>query len=105
IRRLARTDLPVLVQGETGVGKENAAYALHWWSARQAGPFVAVNCAAFTETLVESELFGNEKGAFSGATSARAGLFEAADGGTIFFDEIGDLPRSVQPKLLRVLET
>jgi DNA-binding NtrC family response regulator/pSer/pThr/pTyr-binding forkhead associated (FHA) protein len=105
IRRLAPTDLPVLIQGETGAGKENAAQALHHWSPRAKGPFIAVNCAAFTETLVESELFGNEKGAFSGATSARAGLFEAADGGTIFFDEIGDLPRSVQPKLLRVLET
>jgi two-component system response regulator AtoC len=105
IRRLARTDLPVLVQGETGVGKENAAYALHWWSARQAAPFVAVNCATFTETLVESELFGSEKGAFSGAVTSRPGLLESAAGGTIFFDEIGELPRALQPKLLRVLET
>ena len=105
IRRLARTDLPVLVQGETGVGKENAAYALHWWSGRQAGPFVAVNCATFSETLVESELFGSEKGAFSGAVATRPGLLESAAGGTIFFDEIGELPRALQPKLLRVLET
>jgi two-component system response regulator AtoC len=105
IRRLARTDLPVLIEGETGVGKENAAYALHAWSPRQAGPFVAVNCAAFAENLIESELFGSEKGAFSGATVARPGLLETAAGGTLFFDEIGELPLSLQPKLLRVLET
>jgi two-component system response regulator AtoC len=105
IRRLAPTDLPVLVQGETGVGKENAAHALHAWSRRKAGPFVAVNCAAFPENLVESELFGSEKGAFSGAVVARAGLLESAHGGTLFFDEIGELPRALQPKLLRVLET
>src|SRR4051794_25902562 len=105
IRRLARTDLPVLIQGETGVGKENAAYALHGWSRRHDGPFVAVNCAAFTESLVESQLFGCERGAYSGAVAARSGLFEAAAGGTIFFDEIGELPRALQPKLLRVLET
>jgi two-component system response regulator AtoC len=105
IRRLAPTDLPVLVQGETGVGKENAAHALHAWSRRAAGPFVAVNCAAFPENLVESELFGSEKGAFSGAVVARPGLLESAHGGTLFFDEIGELPRALQPKLLRVLET
>jgi two-component system, NtrC family, response regulator AtoC len=105
IRRLAPTDLPVLIEGETGVGKENAAYALHAWSARADGPFVAVNCAAFAESLVESELFGSEKGAFSGAVSARPGLIESAAGGTLFFDEIGELPLSLQPKLLRVLES
>ena len=105
IRRLAPTDLPVLIEGETGVGKENAAYALHAWSARKAGPFVAVNCAAFAESLIESELFGSEKGAFSGAVASRPGLIESAHGGTLFFDEIGELPLALQPKLLRVLET
>ena len=105
IRRLAPTDLPVLIEGETGVGKENAAYALHAWSARKGGPFVAVNCAAFAESLIESELFGSEKGAFSGAVASRAGLIESAHGGTLFFDEIGELPLSLQPKLLRVLES
>jgi two-component system response regulator AtoC len=105
IRRLARTDLAVLVEGETGVGKENAAYALHAWSPRREGPFVAVNCAAFAENLIESELFGSEKGAFSGAVATRPGLVEAAVGGTLFFDEVGELPLSLQPKLLRVLES
>jgi DNA-binding NtrC family response regulator len=105
IRRLAPTDLPVLIEGETGVGKENAAYALHAWSARKSGPFVAVNCAAFAESLIESELFGSEKGAFSGAVASRPGLIESAHGGTLFFDEIGELPLALQPKLLRVLET
>jgi two-component system response regulator AtoC len=105
IRRLAPTDLPVLIEGETGVGKENAAYALHAWSARKSGPFVAVNCAAFAESLIESELFGSEKGAFSGAVASRPGLIESAHGGTLFFDEIGELPLALQPKLLRVLES
>ncbi len=105
IRRLARSDLPVLVEGETGVGKENAAFALHAWSSRQGGPFVPVNCAAFSENLIESELFGSEKGAFSGAVASRPGLLETAAGGTLFFDEIGELPLTLQPKLLRVLES
>jgi DNA-binding NtrC family response regulator len=94
----------VLITGETGVGKENAAYAVHHWSKRP-GRFIAVNCAAFTESLVESELFGHDKGAFTGATSAKPGLFEEAAGGTLFLDELGDLPGSIQAKLLRALET
>ncbi len=104
LRRLARSELPVLVRGETGVGKENAAYAVHHWSPRAAGPFIAVNCAAIPQNLVESELFGHVRGAFTGATGARAGLFERAAGGTLFLDEVGELPEATQAKLLRVLE-
>jgi DNA-binding NtrC family response regulator len=104
LRRLAASELPVLVCGETGVGKENAAFAVHHWSPRAAGPFIAVNCAALPEGLVESELFGHERGAFTGATSARAGLLESAQGGTVFLDEVGELPASAQAKLLRALE-
>ncbi|MDB4958081.1 MAG: sigma-54-dependent Fis family transcriptional regulator [Myxococcales bacterium] len=105
LERLAASELPVLVTGETGVGKENAAYAVHHWSKRS-GPFIAVNCAALApESLVDSELFGHDKGAFTGATSAKAGLFESAAGGTVFLDEAGELPLSVQAKLLRALET
>jgi two-component system response regulator AtoC len=105
IRRLAPSDLPVLIRGETGAGKENAAFALHSWSPRAGRPFVAINCAALPETLVESELFGAEKGAHSSATATKPGLLESAEGGTVFFDELADLPRAIQPKLLRVLET
>ena len=104
LRRLARSDLSVLIQGETGVGKENAARAVHFWSARRANPFLALNCSALSETLAESVLFGHAKGAFTDAKAARAGLFESASGGTVFLDEVGELPRSLQPKLLRVLE-
>ncbi|WP_199732653.1 MULTISPECIES: sigma 54-interacting transcriptional regulator [Corallococcus] len=104
LRRLAASELPVLVCGETGVGKENAAFAVHHWSRRGTGPFIAVNCAALPEGLVESELFGNEKGAFTGATTSRAGLLESAQGGTVFLDEVGELPASAQAKLLRALE-
>jgi DNA-binding NtrC family response regulator len=104
LERLAAADLPVLVTGETGVGKENAAYAVHHWSKR-AGPFVAVNCAAIgPESLVDSELFGHDKGAFTGAVAAKAGLFESAAGGTVFLDEVGELPLAIQAKLLRALE-
>ncbi|WP_437874493.1 sigma 54-interacting transcriptional regulator [Sorangium sp. So ce513] len=104
IRRLSQSDLPVLVLGETGAGKENAAAAVHRWSRRAAGPFVAVNCATLPETLVESELFGYERGAFSGAAAAKPGLLERASGGTIFLDEVGELPLGAQAKLLRALE-
>ena len=104
LERLAASSLPVLINGETGVGKENAAYAVHHWSKRT-GPFLAVNCAALgPESLVDSELFGHEKGAFTGATASKAGLFEAAAGGTVFLDELGELPLAVQAKLLRALE-
>src|SRR6185295_1791715 len=102
--RAASSLISVLLLGETGVGKEVAARALHVGSARASGPFVAINCAALSESLLESELFGHEKGAFTGALQARPGLFETADGGTVFLDEIGDLPMVIQVKLLRVLE-
>ncbi|MFT3956056.1 MAG: sigma 54-interacting transcriptional regulator [Piscinibacter sp.] len=103
IERIARSDASVLVVGETGTGKELIARQLHAASGRQ-GPFVAVNCGAFSETLIDAELFGHESGAFTGAAQARAGWFEAANGGTLFLDEIGDLPAALQVKLLRVLQ-
>ena len=96
--------ITVLLQGETGSGKEIIARAIHFDGPRKDRPFVAVNCGAFTETLLESELFGYRKGAFTGANTDKRGLFEAADGGTIFLDEIGDTPLTMQVKLLRVLE-
>ena len=101
---LADTTATVLVQGESGTGKELVARALHAESRRAHGPFVAVNCGAFTESLLESELFGHEKGAFTGASERRKGAFERADRGTLFLDEVGAAPASVQVKLLRVLE-
>ena len=103
VERLARSDATVLVTGETGTGKELIARHIHNTSGRS-GPFVAVNCGAFSETLIDAELFGHEAGAFTGATHARAGWFESANGGTLFLDEIGDLPMSLQVKLLRVLQ-
>lgn len=105
IERLAASDLPVLVHGETGSGKELAAQALHQLSKRKDKRLVAINCAALHESLAESELFGHEKGAFTGATSAKVGYLEAAHGGTVFFDEIGELPLGLQAKLLRALDT
>ena len=105
LRRLAASALPVLVTGETGTGKENAAYAVHVFSPRSDGPFVSINCAAIPESLVESELFGHERGAFSGAVAGKPGRLEAASGGTLFLDELGELSSAVQAKLLRVLET
>ncbi|AXK65383.1 sigma-54 dependent transcriptional regulator [Burkholderia sp. IDO3] len=104
IRMVAPSDANVLVIGETGTGKELVARHVHNLSNRKKGPFVAVNCGAFSESLVESELFGHEKGAFTGAFSTKPGWFEAANGGTLFLDEIGDLPLSMQVKLLRVLQ-
>jgi DNA-binding NtrC family response regulator len=104
IQKVAETDLTVLVRGESGTGKELVAQALHNRSSRRGRPFVAVNCAAISRELVESELFGHEKGAFTGADARRQGRFEAADGGTVFLDEIGDMPSETQAKVLRVLE-
>jgi DNA-binding NtrC family response regulator len=105
IEQMAPVSSTVLVQGESGTGKELVAKAIHDLSPRRGRPFIAVNCAALPETLLESELFGHEKGAFTGAAERRLGRFELADSGTIFLDEIGEIPASVQVKLLRVLET
>ncbi len=104
VRSIAGTDVVVLIQGETGTGKELIARAIHHNSPRRAKKFVAVNCGALAETLLESELFGHEKGAFTGATTRRIGVFEAADGGTLFLDEVGEISPSTQIRLLRVLQ-
>ena len=105
IEQVAGSDLTIMVRGESGTGKELVARAVHQSSGRREGPFVPVNCAAFAETLLESELFGYEKGAFTGADATKPGRFEMADGGTLFLDEIGDIPLTTQVKLLRVLES
>ncbi len=104
LRKFAPVELPVLITGETGTGKELAAHALHALSSRHARPFLAVNCGAIPAALVQSELFGHERGAFTGAANRRLGLFETASGGTVFLDEIGDLPLDAQTNLLRVLQ-
>jgi DNA-binding NtrC family response regulator len=104
VDRVARTELTVLVTGETGTGKELVSRALHQRSSRRNGPLVVFDCGAVARNLIESELFGHERGAFTGAVSSRAGVFEQAHGGTIFLDELGELPLELQPALLRVLE-
>ena len=104
VKRVAKTDSTVMIQGETGTGKELIARAIHERSARRDRPLIKVNCAALPENLIESELFGHEKGAFTGATARRQGRFELADGGTLFLDEIGDMPLATQVKLLRALQ-
>ena len=104
VEQVAQTSSTVLLRGETGTGKEMVARAIHINSARETRPFVRVNCAALAPGVLESELFGHEKGAFTGAMARRLGRFELADGGTLFLDEVGDLPLDVQVKLLRVLQ-
>src|SRR5262245_30998708 len=105
LRKVALTDRHVLVTGETGTGKELAAQYIHQHSARRAKPLITINCAALPDGLLESELFGYERGAFTGATSSYAGKLKLADGGTVLFDEIGDMRPYDQAKILRVIET
>src|SRR5690606_22495064 len=104
LARLMQTDLTVMITGESGTGKELVARALHEFGRRRKGPFVAINMAAIPRDLIESELFGHEKGAFTGAQQRSTGRFEQAEGGTLFLDEIGDMPLEVQTRLLRVLQ-
>jgi transcriptional regulator with PAS, ATPase and Fis domain len=104
LRRVAPTDADVLIVGESGVGKELVANALHAQSARRQGPFVKINCASFPKDLIESELFGYKKGAFTGATTDRSGLLKAATGGSLLLDEIGEMPVDLQTRLLRTLQ-
>src|SRR5437899_2856895 len=104
VGNVADTTSTVLIEGETGTGKEEVARAIHETSHTRNGPLIAVNCAALPENLLESELFGHEKGAFTGALGQRRGRFELANGGTLFMDEVGDIPAAMQAKLLRVLQ-
>lgn len=104
-RQVAPTDISVLITGESGSGKEVFSHIIHSLSARKHGPFIAVNCGAIPEGTIDSELFGHEKGSFTGAHDARKGYFEVVDGGTIFLDEVAELPLGTQARLLRVLET
>ena len=104
VDQVAPSSASILITGETGTGKEIVARAIHDLSGRRKGPFIALNCAAIPETLIESELFGHERGAFTGADKRRAGCFELAQGGTLFLDEIGEMRIGLQSKLLRVLE-
>ena len=103
--QVAPTDISVLITGESGTGKEVMPKIIHHLSARKHGPYIAVNCGAIPEGTIDSELFGHEKGAFTGASDARKGYFQVADGGTIFLDEVAELPLQTQVRLLRVLET
>ncbi|MBC7425395.1 MAG: sigma-54 factor interaction domain-containing protein, partial [Bacteroidia bacterium] len=102
--RVAPTDISVLINGESGVGKESFSKIIHSLSNRKHGPFIAVNCGAIPEGTIDSELFGHEKGSFTGATDTRKGYFETVEGGTIFLDEVGELPLGTQARLLRILE-